>query len=95
LSKFPAVERDFAFVMSKTVKVGDVVKEIRKAGAGLLTQVEVFDVYEGDKLERGQKSVAVRLTFQDKNATLQDQQVVDVSNKIVESLNKQFALTLR
>ncbi|RYZ60846.1 MAG: phenylalanine--tRNA ligase subunit beta, partial [Proteobacteria bacterium] len=95
LSKFPSVERDFAFVMSKTIKVGDVVREIRKAGSGLLTQVEIFDVYEGDKLERGQKSVAVRLTFQDKNATLQDQQIVDVSGKIVESLKKQFALTLR
>lgn len=95
LSKFPSVERDFAFVMSKTVKVGDIVKEIRKSGAGLLTQVDIFDVYEGDKLERGQKSVAIRLTFQDKNATLQDQQIVDVSGKIVESLKKQFALTLR
>jgi phenylalanyl-tRNA synthetase beta chain len=95
ISKFPAVERDFAFVMSKNIKVGDVVKEIRKSGAGFLTNVDVFDVYEGDKLEKGQKSVAIRMTFQDKNATLQDQQVVDVSNKIVESLKKQFALTLR
>jgi phenylalanyl-tRNA synthetase beta chain len=95
LSKFPSVERDFAFVMSKTIKVGDIVKDIRKAGAGLLTGVDVFDVYEGDKLEKGQKSVAVRLTFQDKNATLQDQQIVDVSGKIVESLKKQFALSLR
>ena len=95
LSKFPSVERDFAFVMSKNVKVGDIVKDIRKLGAGILTHVDVFDVYEGDKLERGQKSVAVRMTFQDKNATLQDQQIVEACGKIVESLKKQFALTLR
>ncbi len=95
LSKFPAVERDFAFVMSKSTKVGEVIKEIRKAGAGLLTKADIFDVYEGDKLEKGLKSVAIRLTFQDKNATLQDQQVVDVSQKIVESLKKQFGVALR
>jgi len=95
LSKFPAVERDFALVMPKTFKVGDVVKEIRKQGGGILTNVDIFDVYEGEKMEAGKKSVAVRLTFQDKNATLQDNQVVEVSNKILESLKKQFALTMR
>lgn len=95
LSKFPAVERDFAFVMAKNVKVGDVIREIRKQGGGILTNVDVFDVYEGDKMELGKKSVALRLTFQDKNATLQDNQVVEASNKIVEALKKQFALTMR
>lgn len=95
LSKFPAVERDFALVMAKTVKVGDVIKDIRKQGGGILTQVDVFDVYEGEKMEPGKKSVALRLTFQDKNATLQDSQVVEASNKILESLKKQFALTMR
>lgn len=95
LSKFPAVERDFAFVMPKNLKIGDVVKEIRKNGGGLLTQVEVFDVYEGEKVDAGMKSVALRMIFQDKNATLQDAQVVELGNKIVESLKKQFALSMR
>jgi phenylalanyl-tRNA synthetase beta chain len=95
LSKFPAVERDFAFVMAKSFRVGDVVREIRKQGGGILTKVDIFDVYEGDKMEAGKKSVAIRLTFQDKNATLQDSQVVEVSHKILEALKKQFALTMR
>jgi phenylalanyl-tRNA synthetase beta chain len=95
LSKFPAVERDFAFVMPKRLKIGDVTREIRKAGGVLLTSVEIFDVYEGEKVETGKKSVAIRLVFQDKNATLQDQQVVETTNKILEVLNKQFALTIR
>jgi phenylalanyl-tRNA synthetase beta chain len=95
LSKFPSVERDFAFVMPKSLKIGDVTKEIRKAAGGILSSVEIFDVYEGEKVELGKKSVAIRLVFQDKNATLQDQQVVETTNKILSALNKQFALTIR
>ncbi|HEY8270338.1 MAG TPA: phenylalanine--tRNA ligase subunit beta [Pseudobdellovibrionaceae bacterium] len=95
LSKFPAVERDFALVMAKSVRVGDVVREIRKQGGGILNSVDIFDVYEGEKMEAGKKSVAIRLTFQDKNATLQDVQVVEASNKILETLKKQFSLTMR
>jgi phenylalanyl-tRNA synthetase beta chain len=95
LSKFPSVERDFAFVMPKSLKIGEVTKEIRKAGGGLLSSVEIFDVYEGEKVEAGKKSVAIRMVFQDKNATLQDQQVVETTNKILSALNKQFAVTIR
>jgi len=53
VSKFQVVERDFAFVMPKTLKVGDVMKDIRKAAGGLLLNVDVFDLYEGDKMEAG------------------------------------------
>lgn len=95
LSKFPSVERDFAFAMPKSLKIGEVTKEIRKAAGPLLSSVEIFDVYEGEKVEAGKKSVAIRLVFQDKNATLQDQQVVETTNKILTALNKQFALTIR
>jgi phenylalanyl-tRNA synthetase beta chain len=95
LSKFPSVERDFAFVMPKSLKIGEVTKEIRKTGGGLLSSVEIFDVYEGDKVEPGKKSVAIRMVFQDKNATLQDQQIVETTNKILNALNKQFAVTIR
>ncbi|MEN0058940.1 MAG: phenylalanine--tRNA ligase subunit beta, partial [Bdellovibrio sp.] len=65
VSKFPVVERDFSFVMPQTLKVGDVLKDIRKAAGGLLVSVEVFDLYEGDKMEAGKKSVAIRMSLQD------------------------------
>ncbi|MDG0817390.1 phenylalanine--tRNA ligase subunit beta [Bdellovibrio svalbardensis] len=95
ISKFPVVERDFAFQMDKSLKVGDVLKDIRKAAAGLLVNVEVFDLYEGDKMEAGKKSVAIRLWLQDKNATLQENQINEVSTKVLESLKKNFDLSVR
>ncbi|MBX3033537.1 MAG: phenylalanine--tRNA ligase subunit beta [Bdellovibrionaceae bacterium] len=95
LSKFPAVERDFAFVMPKNVKIGEVLKDIRKAAGGLLVEAEVFDVYEGDKVEAGKKSVAVRLVYQDKNATLQEAQIQELQSKILESVSKTFGIVVR
>lgn len=94
-SKFPAIERDLALVMPTTVKVGEVLKEIRKTAGALLVETEVFDVYEGDKVEAGHKSVAFRLTYQDKNATLQDAQVLEVQNKVLEALKRQFSAVVR
>ncbi|AHZ84182.1 phenylalanine--tRNA ligase subunit beta [Bdellovibrio bacteriovorus] len=95
VSKFPIVERDFAFVMPKALKVGDVLKDIRKAGAGLLLNVDVFDLYEGEKMEAGKKSVAIRIWLQDKNATLQETQINETTTKILESLKKNFDLSVR
>ena len=95
ISKFPRVQRDLALVMSKTVVAGDVIREIRKEAGPLLTQVGVFDLYEGDKLPKGQRSVAFRLTYQEKNATLQDQAVNDSIQKILTVLKDKFAISVR
>lgn len=95
ISKFPVVERDFAFVMPKTLKVGDVLKDIRKAGGSLLLNVDVFDLYEGDNMEAGKKSVAIRLWLQDKHGTLQESQIAEVTQKILDSLKKNFDLSVR
>lgn len=95
ISNFPVVERDFAFVMPKSLKVGDVLKDIRKSAGSLLVNVDVFDLYEGDKMEAGKKSVALRLWLQDKNATLQEAQIAEVTNKVLESLKKNFDLSVR
>ncbi|HRO68291.1 MAG TPA: phenylalanine--tRNA ligase subunit beta, partial [Pseudobdellovibrionaceae bacterium] len=95
LSKFPAVERDFAFVMPKSLKVGDVLKEVKKTAGSVLADVDVFDVYEGDKVEAGHKSVAIRLVYQDKNATLQDAQIQELQNKILDQVSKTFGIRVR
>lgn len=95
ISKFPVVERDFAFVMPKALKVGDVLKDIKKTAGSLLLNADVFDLYEGEKMEAGKKSVALRLWLQDKNATLQEAQINEVTTKVLESLKKNFDLSVR
>lgn len=95
ISKFPVVERDFAFVMQKSLKVGDVLKDIRKAAGSLLVNVDIFDLYEGEKMEADKKSVAIRLWLQDKNATLQETQIMETTKKVLESLKKNFDLSVR
>lgn len=95
LSKFPAVERDFSFVVPKVFKVADLLKEARKAAGGMLVDSDVFDVYEGDKIEAGHKSVSIRLVFQDKNATLQEAAIADLQKKVTDAVAKTFGITVR
>jgi phenylalanyl-tRNA synthetase beta chain len=95
ISKFPVVQRDMALQMTKETPAGDVAREIKKLAGPLLQSVDVFDFYEGDKLEKGQKSVAFRLRLQDRNATLQDEVVSKLVEGVLTGLKTKFALTLR
>lgn len=93
--RFPKVQRDLALLMPQTLAAGDVRKEILKVGQPLVTEVQVFDLYSGDKLAVGQKSVAYRLSFQDPAGTLQDQVVSQSLSQIVDSLHKKFSISPR
>lgn len=95
VSKMPMVQRDFAFTMPKNLKVGDVLKEIKKLVGPLLVRTDVFDMYEGEKMEAGKKSVTFRVVLQDKNGTLQEAVLNEVHTKVVEGLNKQFSISIR
>jgi phenylalanyl-tRNA synthetase beta chain len=95
LSKFPRVERDLALVMPKATKVGDIVQAIKKESGEHLIDTQIFDVYEGDKLEHGKKSVAFRLIFQDKKDTLRDEVVNQATEKVLQHLKEKFGLSVR
>ncbi len=95
ISKMPAVDRDLAFVMPKTLAVQDVESEIKKTAGELLQDIRVFDVYEGTGLQPGQRSVAFRLLFQAKDATLEDAQVNEVRDKVVRHVSEKFGIALR
>lgn len=95
ISKFPKIERDLAFVMPKNLAVGDVLVEIKKQGAPLINKVQVFDLYEGEKLEIGKKSVTFKLVFQDKKDTLRDEVVNQMTEKILKNLQEKFSIDLR
>lgn len=95
LSKFPKIERDLALVMPKATRVGDVIQVIKKEAGGHLIDTQIFDVYEGDKMELGKKSVAFRLVFQDKKDTLRDEVVNQSTQKVLRALEEKFGLTVR
>lgn len=95
ISKFPAVDRDIAFVMPKELEAASVESEIKKAAGELLREVRVFDVFEGGQLQSGQKSVAFRLLFQAKDSTLEDQAVNELRDRIVGSVSQKFGIAIR
>jgi len=87
-SQFQSVERDFAFVVDANVSAEDIRRAAHSAEKSLISQVSIFDVYEGDKLERGKKSVALAVTLQPQETTLTDAQIDAASGKIVAAVTK-------
>lgn len=94
-SALQPVERDFAFVVDATVAADALAKAARGAERDLITDVGVFDVYQGPHLGEGQKSVAIAVTLQPKDATLTDAEIEAVSQKIVAAVEKACGGKLR
>ena len=95
LAKYPAVKRDLALLVNTDVPFSEIRRIAEKAEKKLLQRVELFDVYEGDKLQAGKKSYAVSFYLQDTEATLKDKQIEKAINKIYKSLEKQLGAELR
>ena len=94
LVKYPKVPRDFAFVVKESVLVGDILKAIEKVDKKV-EKVELFDIYRGVGVLPGMKSVAISVTLRDKNKTLEEKEIVEISNKIVNKVKKDFDGILR
>lgn len=92
--KYPAVPRDFAFVMKEEILVGDVLKTIQKVDKKI-EKVELFDIYQGAGVVPGMKSVAISVVLRDKNKTLEEKEIIDISNKIVAKVEKDYGAVLR
>lgn len=93
-SKFPAVERDLAFVTPKDLPVVNIEKEIRKVVGAELHSVKVFDVFEGGSLEAGKRSVAVKM-FLVQDKTWSEEELMTLQGKIVSHVEKKLSITLR
>ncbi|MFD1030435.1 phenylalanine--tRNA ligase subunit beta [Metaplanococcus flavidus] len=89
--RYPSITRDVALVLSKIVEAGTIEKLIRSAGGKLLKDVRVFDLYEGDNLEAGKKSVAFSLQYFDPEKTLTDEEVTAVHERVVARLRESGA----
>ncbi|MDI2089956.1 phenylalanine--tRNA ligase subunit beta [Commensalibacter oyaizuii] len=95
LSPFQPLKRDFAFVVKSDVEVGKVLSAARQAERQLLSNVELFDVYVGDKVTEGYKSVAIQVTLQPQDRSLKDEEIEAVSQKIIKEVARLTGGTLR
>jgi phenylalanyl-tRNA synthetase beta chain len=95
LPKFPSVKRDFALLLDEAVTFSEIYNLAFQAEKNLLKDVDLFDVYVGDKLEKGKKSYAVSFLLQDDNKTLNDVQIDKIMQKLQQTYEKNVGATLR
>jgi phenylalanyl-tRNA synthetase beta chain len=95
ISKFPAMDRDLAFVMAKAMPAGRVEEVIRKTAGANLQSVDIFDLFSGASLPEGMKSVAYRLVFQDLTKTLEDTHINSVRDAIVNAVTSELGVQFR
>lgn len=95
LPRFPAITRDIALVVDDHVPAGEVSSIIRQHASALLKNVQLFDVYQGEHLEEGKKSLAFSLTYLDPERTLTDDEVQSVHDNILEALKEEAGAVLR
>ena len=88
IAKYPAISRDISLVVPRSVLVGEIEDIISENGGSNLESFNLFDIYEGDQIEAGFKSVAYSLTFRNKERTLLDADVNEVMDKILKKLEE-------
>lgn len=95
ISKFPAVKRDLALLLDKSVQFAEIEKIARDSERKLLKDISLFDVYEGKNLPAGKKSYAVSFYLQDETKTLNDKQIDAIMQKIRKNLEDKLGASLR
>jgi phenylalanyl-tRNA synthetase beta chain len=95
LIPFQPVSRDFAFIVDRSIKAGDIVRAAQGVDKKLITDVTVFDVYEGKGIEDGKKSIAIAVTIQPREKTMTDEEIDAVAAKIVAEVTKKTGGILR
>ena len=93
--RFPAVSRDLALLVDNSVEFAQIEQIARQTEKKLLKKVELFDVYEGEKLPAGKKSYAVNFILQDEEKTMGDKQIDAIMSKLIQNLKKQLNAELR
>lgn len=95
LPKYPTMKRDFAFIMDRDVDSVDLEKIAKKYGKDLLESFKVFDIYEGENIEDGKKSVAFSLVFRAADRTLEESEVTEICEKVVAEIESEIKAKLR
>ena len=94
-SDYQKSERDFAFVIDKIFKIGALEKIIREVDENLIQKVSTFDLFEGESIPKDKKSVAINVTLQAIDKTLSENDLEDISKKIIDTVSKKTGATIR
>ena len=95
VSKYPSINKDLAFIVKKDVNANEIIDVIKKSAGRLLTNIEVFDVYTGEKLASDEKSIAYSLTFNDSTKTLTEEEINTLFEKIIKDVESKLDAKLR
>lgn len=95
ISPFQPVSKDFAFIIEDDAKADDIVRAAKSADKKLISNVTVFDIYRGQGVDDGKKSVAITVTLQPSDKTLSEKEMEDTMNKIIDTVQQKTGSTLR
>jgi phenylalanyl-tRNA synthetase beta chain len=95
ISDYQKVVRDFAFVIDEKYSSGEIIALIKKIDEKLIKAVKIFDVYQGDNIDTGKKSIAFSITLEPKDKTLSENDIEQVSKKIISKIHESTGATLR
>lgn len=95
LPKYPAISRDIALLADVDLAVGDIEKVIAENGGKLVEGVKLFDIYTGDQIEKGKKSIAYSIVYRSEEKTLTDEEIMPTHEKILSELESKLNISLR
>jgi phenylalanyl-tRNA synthetase beta chain len=91
ISKFPAISRDITIIVDRVIETGSIIKKVENFQEDLIESLHVFDVFQGDPVPHGKKSISFRITYRSTNETLKDETIntlhKDLTARLVKSLN--------
>ena len=94
-SDYQKSERDFAFIVNKNVNAQDLIEVISNVDESLVKDVKVFDIYEGDNIPENQKSIAISVTIQSFEKTLNDDDLEKINNLIIQTVENKTGAKIR
>jgi phenylalanyl-tRNA synthetase beta chain len=95
VSNFQKIERDFAFIIDKKFEAEKIINALFNVDKKLIKKIRIFDLFQGGNIEKNKKSVALNLVVQSQDKTLNDKEIEELSNKIIQTMQKFFDATLR
>ena len=95
VSDYQKVVRDFAFVIDEKYSSGEIISLVKKIDTNLIKHVKIFDVYQGDNITSGKKSIAFNVTLEPKDKTLSEKDIDHISKKIISTVQDATGANLR